>query len=254
MTGASLDNSLRKTTMRNIAGKFRKGLNAFGYDIHRVEKRKIPFIKADEWCLRRFLYFKTLFDQITHIEGDIVECGVGRGETFYLLAILSMLEKGKGKGNSRNIWGFDSFEGFPEPTTEDDSIRKPQKDDWKNSTIQEDDLHETLLSHGLSRDFVSHRVKLVKGFFSTSLVHYTGEKIVFLHLDVDLYQSYKQTLELFWPKVAVGGVVLFDEYKQPGVEDAFPGAAKAIDEFLGVRVRGIQHDPSVRRYYIFKKE
>lgn len=31
----------------------------------------------------------------------------------------------------RTVWGFDLFEGFPEPTERDDSIRKPKKGECK---------------------------------------------------------------------------------------------------------------------------
>ena len=184
---------------------------------------------------------------VNEVPGDLVECGIGTGETFFMLTALASI-----CNRSGSIWGFDSFEGFPEPTKEDSSPRATKKGEW-NLNISPEYLLEKLKSDGIPTDFVNHRVRLVKGFFSESLSTYSGEVVAFLHLDVDLYQSYKETLEYFWPKIAVGGVVLFDEYIQPGVMDVFPGAAKAIDEFFGENKAMIQYDQLVHRYYIIKK-
>ena len=55
--------------------------------------------------------------------------------------------------------------------------------------------------------------------------------IALLHLDCDLYNSYKLCLERCWDYVNTGGVILFDEYHQNSLEK-FPGSKLAIDEFL----------------------
>jgi hypothetical protein len=190
-----------------------------------------------------FLYFKEMYDLIENVEGDVVECGVGYGDSLYKLSCLAYFES---KG--RKIYGFDSFEGFPEPSDEDRSPRNPRKGEWKVST--EKTIYRNLET-GIDRDFVQNNVKLVKGFFDESLHKYGGGKIALLHLDVDLYRSYKVTLEYFWPKVAQGGIVLFDEYKNE--LSTFPGATKAIDEFFGDLASQIQFDARVNRYYILKQ-
>jgi hypothetical protein len=223
-------------------------LGLFGYEFQQ-KKQPSFLIKANYWQIKRLLYFKRLLDLVNSVDGDVVECGIGKGESFYLLCALTELDL-----KSRNIWGFDSFEGFPEPSVEDASPRAPQKGDWKEDTIKIDDIYEMLQEGRIPTEFIEMRVNLVKGFFSESLPKFTGDHIALLHLDVDLYESYKQTLEYFWPKVSVGGVVLFDEYKQSGVETTFPGAAKAIDQFFGERKRSILYDPTVRRYYIVKED
>jgi len=223
-------------------------LSGQGYEIQR-KKRSSLLMKFDYWQIKRLLYFRGLLDSVSSVDGDVVECGVGRGESFYLLSALTSLEL-----RGRNIWGFDSFEGFPEPSKEDSSSRNPQKGDWKEFTIKVDDISKMLQEGGIPTDFIEQHVHIVKGFFIKSLPQFTGNNIALLHLDVDLYESYKQTLEYFWPKVSVGGVVLFDEYKQPGIEVAFPGAAMAIDQFFGERKQLIQYDLIVRRYYIVKED
>ena len=196
--------------------------------------------------LSRYDFFK----MITELPGDIVECGVGHGHSLFKLCCLSIYEN-----KNRSIYGFDSFEGFPEPTSEDISHRKPKKGEWKIANPSE--IKEFLLNEGhLDKSFINSNVKLIKGFFKSTLPKYQGDKIALLHLDVDLYQSYKETLEYFWPKVANKGVVLFDEYKQEDSLYKFPGAAEAIDEYFGSLslVNNIQYNKQANRYYIIKNE
>ena len=210
-------------------------LNKYGYELVRVPD-PVMVLRQEH------AYFARLYDSIRSIDGDIVECGVGRGHSLFSIVRLAFRE-----GRSRRIWGFDSFEGFPEPSVHDQSIRNPKKGDWNRSTPES--IMKLLAQHQLDLD----RLTLVKGFFSESLKNYQGPSVAFLHLDVDLYDSYKTCLEFFWPRITPGGVVLFDEYKGRGQLVKFPGAAKAIDEYFGEQKRFIRVDTSVERYYIYKQ-
>jgi hypothetical protein len=57
-------------------------------------------------------------------------------------------------------------------------------------------------------------------------------------------------LKCLFPKVASGGVVMFDEYLNSDLD--WPGARQAIDEFFGEQIRQIEHDVTVNRYYLIK--
>ena len=57
---------------------------------------------------------------------NIVECGVGAGESLSYLSLVTQIMK-----INKKIWAFDSFEGFPEFTEED--VGKYQK--GRNKTI-----------------------------------------------------------------------------------------------------------------------
>ena len=90
---------------------------------------------------------------------------------------------------------------------------------------------------------------LVKGFFNRSLSHYPPRPIALLHIDSDLYESYRDPLTHLYRWVAPGGIVAFDEYEQ---EEKWPGARRAIDEFFGDRARDFRHDASSGKYYYVK--
>ena len=54
---------------------------------YRINKPSMIQPTNDYW-MRVLLYFKKIFDIIANIEGDIVECGVGKGNTFLFLTFL----------------------------------------------------------------------------------------------------------------------------------------------------------------------
>jgi len=211
-----------------------------------LKKLRYQLIERDSMListqtLERFLYFERMFKLILGIDGDIVECGVGEGKTFLFLAFLTNKE-----GTKRNLWGFDSFEGFPEPTIEDNSFRDPKKGQLKKSTVKT--VKDRLEREGIDEDFRKNRTHIIKGFFDKSLDLYKGNRIALLHLDVDLYQSYKCTLEKLFPRIVKGGIVLFDEYNS----QKFPGATKAINEYFSPKGIKILRDELSDKYYVIK--
>jgi hypothetical protein len=217
-------------------------MNPFGLQVSRLQSR-LSLPPMHYRFVSRFMYLQDVFKQISHLEGNVVECGVGRGRSFLYLSYLVHTEN-----KNRMLWGFDSFEGFPEPTAEDESIRNPKKGDWSDTS--ELDIRNLLLTSELPPEFVSQQIVLVKGFFETSLEHYSGDKIALLHVDVDLYQSYLTVLETLYPRVVEGGVLLFDEYSEEAVK--WPGAQKAIDEFLGESSSSICRDELTGKHYLIK--
>ena len=75
-----------------------------------------------------------------------------------------------------------------------------------------------------------------------------NKKAFFLHLDVDLYSSYKICLENLWENVIDGGIVLFDEYH----DKKWPDAKYAIDEFFNKKDIKIEVDELFKRGFVIK--
>jgi hypothetical protein len=196
--------------------------------------------------ISRYLYFERLLEHLKGIEGDIVECGVGQGDSFIILSLLA-----KREGIGRRVWGFDSFEGFPQPTAEDHGIRSPQEGEWKADLGL---VRQRLLMAGLDEHFVNRQATLVKGFFEESLQLFRGKHIALLHLDCDLYRSYKACLEVLYPLVHTNGIIAFDEYVNTMQLASFPGAQKAIDEYLGETRNEILSDKETGQYYLVKPQ
>jgi len=196
------------------------------------------------------IYFLRMFERIAHVEGDIVECGVGKMRSFKILASLLLSE-----GTQRRLWGFDSFEGFPETRAEDESPKDMRKGQWKYLDGEEQ-VKLILFICGFKRAWIDEHVHIVKGFFSDSLPGNQVGTIALLHLDVDLYDSYTDCLTHLFPKVAKGGVVLFDEYAgRPDEGDAvkFPGAKLAIDAYFKDTPYRPQRDSASGKYFLVKE-
>ena len=173
--------------------------------------------------------YSPLIDKAIKINGAFVECGVGYGRSLQIITSLLQI-----KSEKRHIYAFDSFEGFPELTPEDKTGKTfTKKGRWKY--IKPRHIREIISEY--IDDNTSVNVNIIKGFFEYSITNNVLEKIeidggiAFLHLDVDLYKSYKITLEKLWDHVNKNGVIIFDEYHDKSLKK-FPGSKKAIDEFL----------------------
>ena len=86
-------------------------------------QRKHAAINFNYRYAARFLYFKRCFDMISKLEGDIVECGVCLGRSLMMFAFLI---KDCCEGE-RHLYGYDSFEGFPEPSFYDRDASPEQR-------------------------------------------------------------------------------------------------------------------------------
>lgn len=212
-------------------------LSRKGWELRRRSARHETPITV-EW-LSVFLYSMRLYERIHPIPGDIVECGVGRGKSFLFLSFLAAQEN-----SDRTLWGFDSFAGFPPPTKEDHSLRNPQEGEKISS--REDVLW--MIRDALGANFTEKRVRLVPGFFHDTLPFYSGKDIALLHIDGDLYRSYKDTLDYLYPRVVPGGLILFDEYRTI----QFPGATQAVNEYFAGKGIEIKQDKLSGKYYCIR--
>ncbi len=98
----------------------RNDKNAYYLAEEAFRKSSIPLVDklesfsrfATKRSLARFIVKQKLFEQILHINGNIVECGVFNGAgLFTWLQLSNILEP---VNYTRKIVGFDTFEGFPE--------------------------------------------------------------------------------------------------------------------------------------------
>jgi len=209
--------------------------------VHSTEGIMVPMTYIN---IARLFYYHRLFELTKNVPGDIVECGVGPGKSFLSLALILRVE-----GSSKNLWGFDSFEGFPYPSEQDASPRNPQKGEI---AVDVTEVQNTLSSHINDDLFLMSKVTVVKGFFEDSLKNYRGDCISLLNLDVDLYASYKICLETLFPKVSLGGIITFDEYVRESF--AFPGAMRAINEYFQDKKIDFVKDKYYGKFYVIKKD
>jgi hypothetical protein len=164
--------------------------------------------------LENVLHF---LEETNSIAGDVIECGVYKGGTLVAMALwLRRIE------SSRMVHGFDSFAGFPQPSSIDFAGGKRATPGRLGDTAEE------LVIQKARRFSVEDKIILHAGFFEDTLPRFPASSLSLIHLDCDLYESYRIALYHLWPKLLPGGVVVFDEFADP----AWPGARKAIDELF----------------------
>ena len=234
--------ALRRLTPQDKRVVKKWGRRLLGVDFVTVPESRSSLwrYELDATAARRFLHFRDVLLQLEDVEGQIVECGVGPGRSLFLFAVLTQCVT-----RARRIVGFDTFEGLPEPTTED-GHGNAHKSGWFNHS--EANVRELLQFNGVARDFIDENVSFVRGTLAESLPSYDGRPIALLHLDVDLYESYKTALDWLWHFVSPGGIVTFDEYRS----ETFPGATRAVDEFLARWQLEAVKSPFLDRWYVVK--
>ena len=221
-----------RTAFRNLTGldvRF-----ASNYNVEEMTYR------GNDWGLRRTLHFERLLQKVENVDGVIVECGVGAGNSMFNWSLLT-----KTVARPRMVWGFDTFEGIPPPTAEDGPHNVRMTGAWNYSQRR---VKELLRFNGLTQKDLS-TILFVQGQFCDTLPNYTGGPIALLHLDVDFYQSYMDALTYLWPHVACGGIVAFDEYDHA----SWPGATQAVDEFFAQKPEEVIASDVSQYYYVVKQ-
>jgi O-methyltransferase len=149
-----------------------------------------------------------------NIPGDVVEFGCYVGTTSVFLAE-------RLKNTNRKLYLYDSFEGLPPKTREDDS---PAGMQFKTGELL---ASKRQLITNLKQANVPMPV-IIKGWFSDVDEKDVPGKIAFAFLDGDYYRSVHDPLVLIWNHLAPGAIIVVDDY----ANEALPGAAKATDEWL----------------------
>jgi O-methyltransferase len=158
----------------------------------------------------------------TQLDGDVCEFGVAQGATSALLAH-EILDTPK------NLWLFDSFQGLPAPSPEDEL-----KDDIFG--LGSIDAYEGMMS--CPSDWVARRLQdigfpaarahIVRGFVEESLLgDHLPPKVCFAFLDFDFYGPTRTVLEYMHKTMVTGGGIVVHDY------DFFStGVKKAVSGFL----------------------
>jgi O-methyltransferase len=152
----------------------------------------------------------TLLRQTLWLQGDIWECGVYRGGTAAMFAQILA-----DQAPQKKLYLFDTFAGMPTTDAEKD---------WHSAG----DFADT--SVDAVRSFVGHSelCEVREGFIPATFAGLESHEIAFAHIDVDIYRSILDSLSFIWPRLAIGGVIVFDDY---GFSTC-PGARSAVDKFF----------------------
>jgi hypothetical protein len=150
-------------------------------------------------------------------QGNVAECGCWRGlSSFQIAHILKKMNF------QQRFFIFDSFEGLSEFHKEDgnQALTIKEEDRRKEFAYPLDQVKDNLKEF----DFIDYK----KGWIPDRYGEVSDMKFTFVHIDVDLYQPIRDSLDFFYPRLVPGGIIVLDDYGYLN----FPGAKKAGDAFL----------------------
>lgn len=152
---------------------------------------------------------------------DIVECGVWKGHSAWMIA----------KIFSNNEFGgqfhiFDSFEGglSNKEVQDKNLIRNMTTEEIKNEK-ESFYSRESQVAKVLSEFSF---IRLYAGWIPERFNDMPNRLVSFVHIDVDLYQPTLDSLNYFWERLVEGGYIVVDDFGS----SQFPGATTAVEEFL----------------------
>lgn len=172
----------------------------------------------------------SLYTAVNHIldrdiPGDIVECGVWRGGSALLAALILKSREIK----DRKVYLYDTFEGMPAPTEFDVDkygrtgleMMEQYGDEmgWCYAFLP--DVQQAFAPHNFEFE-----IEFVPGDVMATLKETQPETISILRLDTDWYESTALEFDLLYPKLSTGGVIIVDDY---GV---WAGSRKATDDYF----------------------
>ena len=173
------------------------------------------------------------FDGLTNLNGDQNPINTALYARLYILMQLAKQQSGKNKNFAEagvyagmsmfftapfctaDFLGIDSFEGVSDPGVND-------TDYFKTVKLKMDiNYAKTVLKR-------YKNTYLYKGWIPEVYQSVAEYEYSYVHIDVDLYDPTKTSIEYFWPRLVNGGVLVCDDY---GSEKTL-GARKAMDEFF----------------------
>jgi hypothetical protein len=172
-------------------------------DIHRERDMLLSLPEA-------YSIFSTV-QRTAKVPGDIAEVGVYQGGSAKLIC--------EAKG-ARQLHLFDTFQGLP-PRKNIDPARFTEC----RYACSLESVQQYLRSYS--------RICFYKGLFPETAHPVNNCRFSFVHLDVDLYESTRSSLEYFYPRMPPGAVILSHDYVTA------EGVRAAFDEFFEAKVEPV---------------
>lgn len=179
-----------------------------------------PYSLDRKFTLREFARL------VREVSGAVAECGCYEGASAWFIAT---------ELPDVSMYLFDSFSGLSEPSEEDAALSENHFS-WQAGDLcsTENKVVDTLAEF--------NNVTLYKGWIPGRFNEVDGQSFRLVHIDVDLYQPTKDSIEFFYPRMSVGGVMIFDDYGMTSC----PGAYKAIEEYMRHRKEHVLHLPTAQ--------
>jgi O-methyltransferase len=232
--------SIAKTSMIKTA--IHKSFRIFGLDLVRFNPQAQeypPDFRSDEigiiravqpWTMTSAERIYALIHAVRYVSanniaGAIVECGVWKGGSMAAIArtLLQLQDV------SRDLYLFDTFEGMSEPTAQDLDYSGKQAAELlltDRGTMCGDAPLESVKKVLNDTGYPMEKIHFVAGKVEDTIPASAPESISLLRLDTDWYESTKHELVHLFPRLALRGPIIIDDYGH------WKGARQACDEYF----------------------
>jgi hypothetical protein len=201
-----------------------------------LSKEEIDFVRKVHSSSITFTSFESLatlaicckYISQLKIHGDFVEAGVWRGGSSIVAKHLL--------GGDRTFYLFDTYSGMTEPSSKDSRVGGGASDfvlkKWKDSRSENSSSWDYASLEEVKENFrkfkaLDSSIRFVVGDVRKTLVeNELPEKIAILRLDTDFYDSTLIELQVLWPRLVMGGILILDDYGH------WDGAKTAVDEYF----------------------
>jgi len=229
----------------NFKTPITKILSLFNLRLSQIYTFPIP-IEADKKIIK-FINISSKFSMTGHarmhllsqailntkkkrLEGDFVECGVWRGGNILLYKLLNDFYD-----LNKTIFAYDTFEGMTEPEDIDmdfcgTSAKKYLIANRKSENLN--NVHCFATIDRVRKNILEYtnleNINFIVGPVEKTLLIKKNlpKKISVLRLDTDWYSSTKIELEILYPRLVDGGVLIIDDY------GSWQGSKKATDKYF----------------------
>ena len=222
-TQQSLDEQSRDGGLFDLTqGNLRKYGNQ--WNIHNL-------VSLKRQSLSRILYYNEIYQKIVEVPGVICEFGVQWGAS--LAQLINFRGIYEPFNHTRKIFGFDTFEGFPDVESKDGGFSSAG--DYATTAGYEEELEKILTLHE-SFSPIPHikKFELIKGDASKTIGPWLDGNphaiIAMAIFDMDLCKPTKDVLEAIIPRLTRGSLLVFDEANCAHL----PGETVALREVLGL--------------------
>lgn len=177
-------------------------------DFLKMYKKSIEKSVVDQ---KRLYILKQLVETTIKVPGDLIELGVYKGGSAYIIGSVANL-----MAPNKKTHLFDTFGGLPNPDVDLDPAYTGRE--FRDTSIEE--VKKFLKS--------IKNVYYYQGLFSKTLASVKKINFSFAHIDADLYESVKESCDFLYSRSNPGAVWVFDDY---GFRNHY-GAKKAVDDFF----------------------
>lgn len=162
------------------------------------------------------------FKKALSIKGDLIELGTHKGNTAFTNIKYSSFENFKYK----KFYLVDSFEGLNPKVSSKEELKSYYSHYKENNLFNE-----------TKKNFIKFKnVKIIKGFIPEILKSLPITSLSFIHIDLNSVKPEVIAFKYLWKKLNKGGIIIFDDYAQPGIHTKQKKKLDSICKKLNIEI------------------